>query len=139
MARLWIPLLIAAVIGAGGFTVSRLHGVFGAETSTPYSDTKVNPGKPYNPKHIRYEIFGAPGTLAEISFFNGDGDPEHQVDVALPWSFEFPLTTTGSIGSVAAQGDSDMIGCRIMIDGKVKSEKITNEASAFASCVLKAA
>ncbi|WP_032704407.1 MmpS family transport accessory protein, partial [Mycobacteroides abscessus] len=29
--RLWIPLLVIAVIAVGGFTVSRLHGVFGNE------------------------------------------------------------------------------------------------------------
>jgi hypothetical protein len=32
-----------------------------------------------------------------------------------------------------------MVGCRILVDGVVKSEKITeHEASSFASCVLKA-
>jgi hypothetical protein len=52
---------------------------------------------------------------------------------------EFPVTTAASIGSVAAQGDSDSIGCRITIDGVVKAEKISEQVSAFASCVLKAA
>jgi Mycobacterium membrane protein len=31
LRRLWIPLLVLVVIGAGGFTVSRLHGIFGSE------------------------------------------------------------------------------------------------------------
>ena len=42
------------------------------------------------------------------------------------------------MGSVVAQGDSDDIGCRIVVDGVVKAEKITHETSAFTSCALKA-
>jgi hypothetical protein len=57
--------------------------------------------------------------------------------VPLPWFLDFPITTAASIGSVAAQGDSDSIGCRISIDRVVKAEKITQQVSAFASCMLK--
>ena len=45
----------------------------------------------------------------------------------------------GVIGSIAAQGNSDSIGCRILVDGVVKDEKVTHEVSAFTSCLLKAA
>ena len=38
-----------------------------------------------------------------------------------------------------AQGDSDSIGCRIMVDGVVKAEKIAHEVNAFTFCLLKAA
>lgn len=38
-----------------------------------------------------------------------------------------------------AQGDSDMIGCRILVNNEVKTEKISNEVNAFTSCVLQAA
>jgi len=139
LKRLWIPLVVLVVIGAGGFTVSRLHGIFGSENRLSYADTKVDDTKPFNPKHLRYEIFGPPGTVADISYFGGNGDPEHVDGVSLPWSLEFPITTAASIGSIAAQGNNDSIGCRIMVDGVVKDEKITHEVSAFTSCLLKAA
>ncbi len=78
--------------------------------------------------------------MAQISYFDETGDPKFITGVSLPWSLEFPITTAASIGSIAAQGDSDTIGCRILVDGVVKSEKIAHhEASSFASCVLKAA
>ena len=78
--------------------------------------------------------------MAQISYFDGNGDPKFIKGVSLPWSLEFPISTAASIGSIAAQGDSDSIGCRILVDGVVKAEKITkHEASSFASCVLKAA
>lgn len=137
MRRLWIPLVILVVVGAGGLTVARLHGIFGSEKLLSYGDTKVE-AKPFNPKHLRYEIFGPPGTVGDISYFDANGDPAHADGVRLPWSLEFAMTPQTSAGDIAAQGDSDSIGCRIMVDGVVKTEKITHGPSAFASCLLKA-
>ena len=77
LRRLWIPLVVLAVIGAGGFTVSRLHGIFGSEKRLSYADTRIDNTKPSNPKHLRYEIFGPPGTVADISYFGDNGDPQH--------------------------------------------------------------
>jgi hypothetical protein len=139
LRRLWIPLVVLAVIGAGGLTVSRLHGIFGSEKRQSYADTRIDNAKPPNPKHLRYEVFGPPGTVADISYFGDNGDPQHIDGVSLPWSLEFAITGAASIGSIAAQGDSDSIGCRIMVDGVVKAEKVTHEVSAFTSCLLKAA
>jgi Mycobacterium membrane protein len=136
LRRLWIPLVVLAVIAVGGLTVSRLHGVFGSDKSPSYADTRVD-NKPYNPQHLRYEVFGPPGTLALISYYDIDGAPQHVDQVSLPWSLEFATTAATGMGSVAAQGDSDSIGCRILLDGVVKAEKITHEVSAFTSCMLK--
>jgi hypothetical protein len=52
---------------------------------------------------------------------------------------EFATTQAAVVGNVVAQGDSDSIGCRIVVDGQVKAEKITHEVSAFTFCQLKAA
>ncbi|WP_343599280.1 MmpS family protein [Mycobacterium sp.] len=138
MKRLWIPLVILIVIGTGGFTVARLHGIFGSEKRPSYADTRTDDSKPFNPKHLRYEIFGPPGTLAEISYFDANGDPQRVKGAHLPWSLEFAITAATAAGSIAAQGDSDSIGCRVLVDGKVRSEKITHEVSAFTFCNLKA-
>lgn len=139
LKRLWIPLLVIAVLAAGGLTVSRLHGIFGSETGLSYSDTKNEKAKPYNPKKMKYEIFGPPGTSAQISYFDENGNPVH-TDATLPWSLEFPISAAAGIGSIAAQGDSDTIGCRISIDGDVKADNTTtHEVSSFVSCLLKAA
>jgi hypothetical protein len=139
LRRLWVPLVILAVVVGGGFTVSRLHGIFGSEKQLSYSDTRVDNAKPFNPKHLRYEVFGAPGTVADISYFDVNGEPQHLKGAHLPWSLEFAVTSATAIGNVMAQGDSDSIGCRIFVDDVVKSEKTTNETSAFTFCLLKAA
>lgn len=140
LKKLWIPLVIVAVTVAGAFSISKLRSVFGSEERIPYSDTRIDEGDPIDPKYMRYEIFGAPGTVAMISFFGADGSPETIEDVPLPWSLEFPISTAASIGSIAAQGDSDTIGCRILVGGELKAEKIVHhEVSSFTSCLLKAA
>jgi Mycobacterium membrane protein len=139
LRRLWIPLVVLVVIGAGGLTVSRLHGIFGHETRPSYADSNINDSQPFNPKHLRYEIFGAPDTVADISYFDADADPRLVKGASLPWSLEFPITKAAVVGSIVAQGDSASIGCRIVVDGKVKAEQVSNEVNAFTSCLLKAA
>ncbi|MBA0046099.1 MmpS family protein [Mycobacteroides sp. LB1] len=137
--RLWIPLLVLAVIGAGGFTVSRLHGVFGSENRPSYADTNVSDAQSFNPKKMSYEVFGSPGTVADISYFDVNGEPLYIQKITLPWSVKFDITKTSAVGSIMAQGDSHTIGCRITVDDEVKSEKVTNQTNAFTSCLLKAA
>lgn len=139
LGRIWIPLLIVAVLTAGGFTVSRLHGIFGSEKRQSYADTRIKDSKPFNPKHLKYEVFGAPGTVADISYFDVNADPQHINAVTLPWSMDLSTTLPSIVGNVVAQGDSDTIGCRIIVDGTVKSEKVSHEVNAFTYCVLTAA
>ena len=93
--------------------------------------------KPYDPKHLTYEVFGPPGVLLNISYFDVNGDPQRLNGAPLPWSLEFPITAATAVGSVVAQGDSDSISCRIVVDGVVKAEKITHEVNAFTFCQVK--
>lgn len=139
LMRLWVPLVILVVVVAGGFVVSRLHGIFGSEKQLSYSDTRGEAAKPYNPKHLRYEVFGPPGTLAEIAYFDVNGEPQRLKGAPLPWSLEYGITAASAVGNVIAQGDSNSIGCRILVDDVVKAEKITHEVNAFTFCLLKAA
>jgi hypothetical protein len=139
LKRLWIPLLVVVVVVTGGFAVSRLRAVFGTDNRASYADTKNNDTKPFNPKHVTYEVFGAPGTMASISYFDVNADPQHIQSASLPWTLDFAVTGNSAVGSVVAQGDSNTIGCRIMVDGKVKAEKTSNEVNAFTSCLLKSA
>ncbi|MCV7235109.1 MmpS family protein [Mycobacterium branderi] len=139
MRRVWIPLVILVVIAGGGFTVTRLHNVFGNEKRPSYADTKVNDTKPFNPKHLKYEIFGPPGTTADISYFDVNADPQRIEGAHLPWTLDMATTEATAVGSVVAQGDSNSIGCRISVDGEVKAERVSHEVNAFTFCLLKAA
>lgn len=137
--RVWIPLVILAVVGVAGFTVTRIHGLFGAEKRPSYSDGQVDETKPFNPKRLTYEIFGPPGTVADISYFDVNSEPQRVENAVLPWHLEIVTTLPAVVGSIMAQGDSNSIGCRIIVDGEVKAERISNEVNAYTFCLLKAA
>ncbi|BBY36642.1 hypothetical protein MMAN_07760 [Mycobacterium mantenii] len=138
LGRLWIPLVIVGVVVAGGMTVSRLHGIFGSEKRPSYADTRQQDTKPFNPKHIQYEVFGPAGSTADISYFDANGEPNHINGIELPWTFEISTTLPSIVGNVVAQGNSDSLGCRIVVDGVVKAERISHELNAFTYCVLTA-
>ncbi|MGA9493437.1 MAG: MmpS family transport accessory protein [Mycobacterium sp.] len=135
--RLWIPVLILLVIGAGGLTVVRLHNVFGSEKGRAYADSQANVSARFDPQHLTYEIFGPPGTVATISYFDANGDPQRVEGARLPWSLTFATTAQTAVQKVVAQGDGDSLGCRLLIDGVVKAERTKDEVSAFVSCALK--
>lgn len=138
LGRLWIPLVIVAVVVAGGMTVSRLHGVFGSEKRPTYAESRQQDTKPFNPKHVKYEVFGPAGSMADISYFDANGEPNHINGIELPWTFDISTTLPSIVGNVVAQGNSDSLGCRIVVDGVVKAERISHEMNAFTYCVLTA-
>ena len=119
--------------------MSRLHGVFGSEKHLSYADTRIDNTQPSNPKHLRYEVFGPPGTVADISYFDVNADPQHVDGAPLPWSLNISTTLPSMVGNIVAQGDSASIGCRIVVDGVVKAERITYQVNAFTFCLLKSA
>ena len=58
-------------------------GIFGSEKRPSYADTKTDDTKPFNPKHLTYEVFGPPGTVADISYFDVHADPQRLARGAL--------------------------------------------------------
>lgn len=77
---------------------------------------------------------------ADIGYLDFNSEPQ-QVDAArLLRSFKITTTSAALAGNVVAQGDSDSTGCRIVVvDGVVEAEKISNEVSAHAHCLVKGA
>ena len=139
LSRTWIPVIIFAVAVAGGFVVYRVHGYFGSEKRPSYADSNLEGTKPFNPKQISYEVFGPPGTVADISYFDVNADPKRVDGATLPWSLHVTTDKAAVMGSLMAQGDSNSIGCRIVVDGQVKAEKTSNEVHAFTFCLVKSA
>lgn len=137
--RTWIPLVILVVVIVGGFTVHRIRGFFGSENRPSYSDTNLENSKPFNPKHLTYEIFGPPGTVADISYFDVNSEPQRVDGAVLPWSLHITKNDAAVMGNIVAQGNSDSIGCRITVDGKVRAERVSNEVNAYTYCLVKSA
>jgi Mycobacterium membrane protein len=138
LRRAWMPLVVLAVVGGAGFSVSRVRA---ASTSDklPYEKSEVADIGQLAQKSIAYEIFGPVGTVADISYFDVNSDPQRVDGARLPWSIKITTNSPAVVGNVVAQGDSDSIGCRILVDGQVKSERISNEVNAFTYCRVKGA
>jgi hypothetical protein len=135
LKRVWIPLVVLAVIACGGFAGSRGSG---SEKPGGYSNSTVT-DTAFGPKSMVYEVFGPVGMVADISYFDLDSDP-HRVDRArLPWSLQITANVPAVMGNVVAQGDSNSIGCRIVVNGQVKAERISNEVNAYTHCLVKGA
>lgn len=139
LGRVWIPMVILAVVAVAGFTVLRIHGYFGSDKRPSYGDGQVEEVKPFNPKQLVYEVFGPPGTVADISYFDIDAEPQRVDGAHLPWRLEIVTTLPAVMGNIVAQGDSSSLGCRIIVDGVVKAERISNEVNAYTYCLVKAA
>jgi hypothetical protein len=137
LTRWWMLLVTVAVVAVAGLSVYRLHGVFGAHHSTSTAGGFANEIVPFNPKHVVLEVFGAPGTVATINYLDVNAQPQRVDDTSLPWSYDTTTTQPAVFVNVVAQGDSDSIGCRILIDGVVKDERTVNTMNAYAYCLDK--
>lgn len=137
LARRWMLLVAVVVVALAGFTVYRLHGIFAAEDVTATPSGSDNDIVPFNPKHVVLEVFGPPGTVATITYLDVDAQPQRADGVTLPWSYDTTTTQPAVFVNVAAQGNSDSIGCRIKIDDAVKDERTVNTLNAFTYCLDK--
>jgi len=130
-------LVAVAVVAVAGFSVDRLHGIFGSQNTTSTASAFSNEIVPFNPKHVVLEVFGAPGTVATINYLEVNAQPQRVDDRALPWSYDVTTTEPAVFVNVVAQGDSDSIGCRIIIDGVIKDERAVNTKNAYTYCLDK--
>jgi len=132
-------MVVLAVVTVSAFAVYRVHGYFGSNKRESYADSNMGSAKPFNPKRIVYEVFGPAGTVADISYFDVNSDPQRVDGAKLPWTLDVSTTKPAVMGNLVAQGDSDSIGCRITVDGEVKAERVSNEVDAYTFCVVKSA
>jgi hypothetical protein len=137
LLRHWILLVAVVVIALAGFAVSRLNGIFGSKDVVSTPSGAANEIHPFNPKHVVIEVFGAPGTVATITYLDVDAQPQRVDNATLPWSYDTTTTKPAVFVNVSAQGDTNSIGCRIKIDDAVKDERTVNQLNAFTYCLDK--
>jgi hypothetical protein len=137
LSRRWMVLVAVAVIAVAGFAVYRLHGVFASQDVTSTPSGAGNDIVPFNPKHVVLEVFGPPGTVATITYLDVNAQPQRADAITLPWAYDTTTTQPAVFVNVAAQGNSDSIGCRIKIDDVVKDERSVNTLNAYTYCLDK--
>jgi Mycobacterium membrane protein len=136
--RAWIPLLLVVVLAVSALVVSRIHKIFGSE------DLNANAGAgikivQFNPKVVLYEVFGPPGSTANINYWDADANT-HQVNGApLPWSYTVSTTLPSVSANIMVQGDGSQISCRITVDGQIRAERKSDGLNPQTFCLVKSA
>jgi hypothetical protein len=136
--RVWVPLVILLVVVIAAFCVDRFRGFFGHTVLTKPGAGLVNDPEPFNPKEVKYEIFGN-GSQATINYLDLDAQPQKAQNVALPWTLTLTTTAPAASPNIVAQSDGDSITCRITVDGVVKDERTTDGVNAQTFCLVKSA
>ncbi|MDT5162822.1 MAG: hypothetical protein QOD59_2670 [Mycobacterium sp.] len=136
--RTWVLLVILLVIVVAAFCVDRFRGFFGQTELTRPGAGLVNDPEPFNPKEVRYEIFGT-GTVATINYLDLDAQPQKAENVPLPWSLDLTTTAPAASPNIVAQSDGGSISCRITVDGVVKDQRTTDGVNAQTFCLVKSA
>ena len=86
LRRAWIPLLLIVVLSVSALVVTRLHKVFASQDLNANSGAGIKIVQ-FNPKVVKYEIFGAPGSTANINYWDADANTHQINDAPLPWTF----------------------------------------------------
>jgi hypothetical protein len=137
LKRAWIPLVLTVVLAASGYIVGRLHGSFGSQ-----ANARSEPGiaiVQFNPKVVRYDVFGPAATTANINYWDADVNTHQVSAVPVPWSYTFSTVYPTVSANITVQGDGDQIGCRITVDGVVQRENKSDGFNAQTFCLVKSA
>ncbi|MBE1548187.1 hypothetical protein GGC64_002211 [Mycobacterium sp. OAS707] len=136
--RIWVLLVILLVVVIAVFVVDRFRGFFGQTVLTKPGAGLVNDPEPFNPKVVKYEIFGD-GATATINYLDLDAQPQKAVNTAIPWQLTLTTTAPAASPNIVAQSDGNSITCRITVDGVVKDERTTDGVNAQTFCLVKSA
>jgi Mycobacterium membrane protein len=135
--KLWIPLVLIVVLAVSGLVVSRLHRMFASQDLNAGAGAGIEIVQ-FNPKILVYDVYGPPGTTAQISYFDPDANV-HSISASLPWSITLSTTLPAVSANLMAQGDGDEIGCRVTVNGTVREEQSANGVNAQTYCLVKSA
>jgi Mycobacterium membrane protein len=147
LTRFWVVLVIVAVVALSGFMVYRLRGIFGVHGNAFGGGEVAEEIKPFNPKVLKLEVWGPPGSTATVNYLDQDSHPQ-QVNVALPWNKELTTTQPSLPANLVAQGSGAWIACKIYLDDndgrgpilKAENRSPDNETvTAFTFCLNKSA
>ena len=137
LKTVWIPVVLIIVLAVSGLVVSRLHKMFASEDLNAHAGAGIEIVQ-FNPKVMVYDVYGAPGTTAQISYFDPDANV-HLVTAPLPWSVTLSTTLPTVSANLMARTDGNQIGCRVTVNGIVREEQSANGIDAQTYCLVKSA
>lgn len=137
-SRVWIVVVTIAVSIVGVVVMHRLHGIFGSQERNR-GESMVENIVSSIPKYVTYEVYGPANTSGMVSYT----DEHTQAQVArfnyLPWVLTLKTTLPSLFASIVAQGDSQLLGCRITVNGELREQQAVEGSNAAAYCLVKAA
>jgi Mycobacterium membrane protein len=137
--RGWIPLVVVMLVVTAGFAVYRLHGAFGIHRAASAVSGRADDIKPFNPKRVTLEVFGPAGTVADINYLDVNAEPQRVDGMRLPWTYSVATTAPAVSVNVVAQGDGEVVGCRITVNGDVKAQRTVAGIHPQTFCLVKSA
>jgi Mycobacterium membrane protein len=137
--KVWIPLLLVVVVVLGSYVVLRIRDSFGANAHLASGDANADNTKPFNPKHITYEITSPSGGSISVNYLDENGQPHLVEHAPLPWSYTIVTTLPSMSANIVAQGDTGVrhIRCRVIVDGQVRDDRSLDEYQPFIYCLVK--
>ncbi|MCV7345771.1 MmpS family transport accessory protein [Mycolicibacterium rhodesiae] len=139
LKRFWVAAIIVVALIAAVAVVARLRTFFDSDKPYIAAAMPADAIKPINTKRVTYEIVGPPGASGRVSYLDVNGKTIEAAFTDLPWSVTVSTTDPGVLANVVAQGDTDALGCRILVDDKLVAENFANGRDAQAFCLDKAA
>jgi len=139
LRRFWVAIVVGVALLAAVAVVGRLRTYFDTDRPLAPGAAHADPIVPFNTKQVTYEIFGPQATSGRVSYLDDNGKTQEVGFTDLPWSTTVSTTDPGMLANVVAQGDSDTLGCRILVDGKVVAEHQNSGRHAQVFCLDKAA
>ncbi|WP_049773457.1 MmpS family transport accessory protein [Segniliparus rotundus] len=137
MGKIWLPLIIVSVVILASFAVYRIHGIFGSE-SVQAKEIKDNTD-PVLPKEVTYTITGPAGTHGEVNYVDDRTTPHKAQFTSLPWTLTVTTKLNSMFAQVVAQGDSDHIGCQIVVNGEERDHETVSGYHSNVFCLVKSA
>jgi hypothetical protein len=124
---------------AAAAVVGRLRTFFDSDKPYIGASLPADEIKPINTKRVTYEIVGPPNASGRVSYLDVNGKTMEDSFTSLPWSVTVSTTDPGVLANIVAQGDTDALGCRILVDDKLKVEDFAQGRDAQAFCLDKTA
>jgi hypothetical protein len=139
LKRFWVVVVALIALLAAVAVVGRLRTFFDTDQPLAPEAGHADAIVPFNTKRVTYEILGPQTATGRVSYLDVNGKTLEAGFTSLPWSVTVTTTDPGMLANVVAQGDTDGLGCRILVNDKVVDESHAAGRDAQAFCLEKAA
>jgi hypothetical protein len=139
LKKFWIPLLLVVLLSLGAYTVVRIRDTFGGPAPAAGAHGNADDTKPFNPKHITYELTGSSAGSVNVNYLDENGQPNGVDAAQLPWSYTVVTTLPSMSANIVAQGGTEVSGlrCRVIVDGQVRDDRTSDDYQPFIYCLVK--